>query len=113
MEVNGIPFDFDFADADDLERLEAALQAVQQEAEAIRGKSGPAGIRAQCQIVFEFFDSVFGPGSAKRVFGDRCNLIQCLDAFEAVVRQEQESARALRQRMSRYLPAEDGAGGDA
>ena len=42
-------------------------------------------IKYQCETVFEFLDTVFGEGTAKKVFGDSCNLRTALAVYEEVI----------------------------
>lgn len=62
MTLNGIEFDFDFTDADDLERFENAydaLRTAQDNAEAENEKASVI-VRSQCLAVKAFFDEVLG-----------------------------------------------------
>lgn len=42
-------------------------------------------IKAQCTAIFDFFDVMFGLGTAKAVFGDKTNLVVSMRAFDEVV----------------------------
>ena len=42
-------------------------------------------VRFQCTLVFEFFDTVFGEGTAKKIFGDRVDLKTCIDAYSEAI----------------------------
>ena len=50
------------------------------------GKRQSELIRAQCTAVFNFFDEVFGDGTAKKVFGKSVNLTTCLNAYEDIIK---------------------------
>ena len=62
MTLNGIEFDFDFTDADDLERFENAYEALQkaQENAETQNEKASAIVRSQCLAVKAFFDEVLG-----------------------------------------------------
>ena len=42
-------------------------------------------VRTQCTLVFEFFDAVFGDGTARKIFGEKVNLKTCIDAYEEAI----------------------------
>lgn len=79
--------ELDFLDADEMERVEAALTRVDERSHALvaEAKNMPQSqaVRNQCKVIFDFFDDVFGEGTHKRIFGTKCNLIQALNAFDA------------------------------
>ena len=105
--LNGIDFEFDLFDADCMERYDMANKQVLQKAEKIASasKSGEIGaaqsIREQCSSIFAFLDTVFGEGTHKKVFGERVNLVQCLDSYELVVQKAEEQKAALDSRLSK------------
>ena len=85
MTVNGVTLpDPDVGDPGFVERFENAQEAVLEKMSALTGKWSEK-IRRQCTAVFEFFDDVFGAGTAKTVFGDVVNLRTCIDAYEEAV----------------------------
>ena len=72
MEINGVTLEFDYYDADQLERVENGILAVQEGCGSLpEGLKLSESIRRQCGLVFAFFDGVFGEGTAGRVFGRR------------------------------------------
>lgn len=89
MKINGVELpDIDVADAVEMERYEAALDKVNAEMKNldIQGKRRSELIRIQCTVVFEFFNSIFGNGTDRKVFGNSVNLTTCLTAFEEVAK---------------------------
>lgn len=88
MIINNVTLpDIDVADALEMERYEKANDTVSAKMKQLdtNGKRRSELIRAQCTAVFEFFDEVFGNGTAKKVFGDSVNLTACINAYEAVI----------------------------
>lgn len=88
MIVNNVELpDLDVSDALVMENYEAAHDKVAKKMNNldINGKRRSELIRIQCEAVFEFFEDVFGEGTAKKVFGESVNLTTCLNAYEAVV----------------------------
>lgn len=106
MMINGMELEGDVLDADFMERLHDAMNKMACSAKkAAAGElSAPEQIRAQCRMVFECFNDVFGEGTDQRLFGARCNLGQAMRAFgelaKALQRQQEEAVALL----SAYLP---------
>lgn len=96
--------ELDFLDADEMERVEAALNRVaERNKESVyEGMKQSEMIRTQCGIIFDFFDEVFGEGTHKRIFGTKCNLIQALNAFDAFNTAKNSSVGELREISNKY-----------
>lgn len=90
--------ELDFLDADEMDRVEAALNRVQSRSAAAscEGMTQSQAIRTQCGIIFDFFDDVFGDGTHKRIFGGKCNLAQALGAFQAFNAAKDDSVKEIR-----------------
>ena len=80
--------DIDVADALAMKRYEHAHGNVAKAMDDLHpeGKRQSELIRAQCTAVFNFFDEVFGDGTAKKVFGESVNLTTCLNAYEDIIK---------------------------
>lgn len=82
--INGVALgEFDAMDADEMEKLEKAMDSAQKEvdeAAKIQGSSAES-IRAMCKPVHSMFDNVFGPGASAKLFGGKSNLSVTLNAF--------------------------------
>lgn len=104
--IKGEEFELDFLDADVMEMVEEAVNHVNEKntTEAYEGLTQSQLIRKQCSVIFEFFDEVLGPGAHKRIFKNRCNLIDALTAFEDFVKAKNSSADELREIQDRYSP---------
>ena len=89
--------ELDFLDADEMDRVEAALNRVQSRNATARydGMTQSQAIRTQCGIIFDFFDDVFGEGTHKRIFGGKCNLAQALSAFQAFNTAKEDSVKEI------------------
>lgn len=72
----------DIFDADSSEKYEKTIDKVIKESEDSKGLKLSAAIRKQCNAVFNCFNELFGEGTAKKIFGDRVNLLTCLKAFD-------------------------------
>ena len=89
MVINGVNLpDIDVADALVMERYEHAHDNVAKAMNDLQpdGKRQSELIRAQCTAVFNFFDEVFGDGTARKVFGESVNLTTCLNAYEDIIK---------------------------
>lgn len=95
---------FDIFDADTAERYETATQAVEDATAKVEGERLSASIRRQCEAVFAFFDALFGKGFHRELFGEKTNLIECLDAFAEFVSLAGAQQSAVNDRLSKYLP---------
>ena len=89
MKINNVELeDIDIMDADVAEKYEEAVKKVQKEAEESKKSEYTnlsAMIRAQCNAVFNCFNTIFGEGTDKKVFGEKVNLIICLKALEELI----------------------------
>lgn len=84
MIINGVTLpDPDIGDPDFIEKFENAQQKCVDKFTAVAAEKikWSEKVRAQCIAVFEFFEEVFGDGTAKKVFGDSVNLKICVDAY--------------------------------
>lgn len=87
MLINGVEItDIDVCDYAVMERYEAAHDVVLEKSKQAKQvcKRRSELIKYQCEVVFEFMDTVFGEGTAKKVFGDSCNLRTALAVYEEV-----------------------------
>lgn len=89
MLVNNVQLpDLDVGDADTMEKYENELNAVTAKMSAIKAdnKTQSQVIREQCHIIFEFFNNIFGAGTDRLIFGDKTNIVICLDAYAAMIK---------------------------
>lgn len=87
MNIFGIELEYDFFDADQLEVYERENQKVAEtikEPTQYEGKSTSDAIRIQCRIVDNFFDEMFGGGTAQRIFKGKSNIRDHMEAFMIV-----------------------------
>ena len=75
--------DFDFNDADAVEKLEKSIDLAEKKLKALSPKGDTASgiIRKGCSIIFECFDSIFGAGTSQKIFGPKSSLKTCTEAF--------------------------------
>ena len=87
MKIREIEVDFDFLDADDVERFEKEARRVKEECEMKNKQemSYSEVIREECNIIDRFFDDVFGNGISGKLFNGKKNLSEHIKAFEDIV----------------------------
>lgn len=95
MLFHDIELDFDIFDADTADAYEEAVRETQAMAVKKEGETLGTSIRRQCGAVFTFFDSLFGDGFHKELFGERTNLLECIGIFREFVQAVDEQKKAL------------------
>lgn len=106
MKIRDIEVDFDFLDADDVERFEKEAKRVIEESskkEKIEMSYSEA-IREECRIIKEFFDNVFGNGISEKIFKGKNNLADHIKAFEDIVKEKNQQQIGLQNTLDRYQP---------
>ena len=108
MKILGIEIDYN--DADDIERFEKAKEEVKQKLENMseKGKTNAEIIRESCGYIFNFFDEVLGQGVHKKIFGTKCNIEKCMDAFidftEEIIKQSNKIDEKIENFQAKYSP---------
>lgn len=105
MTINNIEIgELDIFDADVVEKYEAALKRVEKEAKECNGLSTADTIRKQCNAIFNCFNTLFGEGTDKKIFGDKTNLIAGLKAFDELIDKVNNQKSDLDKLVSKYSP---------
>ena len=105
MKIRGIEINFDFLDADDLEKFEnEAKKVAELSNEKVDNMSMSEVIRKECNIIDNFFDSVFGIGTAEQIFNGKKNLDEHIKAFEDIVKAKLDKQSELQNTFNRYQP---------
>lgn len=87
LKICGQELELDLFDADTMEVYEKSMDEVVKRAKESKKHtelSNADGIREMCGIVKNFFDEVFGDGTAEKLFKGKNNLAICMDAFGIV-----------------------------
>ena len=112
IEINGVKLSLDLDDLNVAEKVKTSIEAVKDKAAAAQ-KGGvtdyvEAG-RKVCAYVEECFDSIFGDGTAKKLFGGRAKFSEHIDAFaqlaEATVGQLKELNSHVTALSAKYSPS--------
>lgn len=105
MKINNVELqDIDILDLEVAEKWEQALERVEGVAKSIEGMKISEAIRIQCNAIFEVFNTLFGEGTDKKIFGARVNLMMCLKAFEELVTQVNSQSAEVEKMASKYSP---------
>lgn len=108
MKIKNIEVNFEFLDADDMERFENEAKNVITKCELQeKGKeklSYSQIIREQCKIINIFFDNVFGEGVSEKLFRNKSNLQEHIEAFEEIVKEKEKQQTTLVSSLNRYQP---------
>lgn len=103
--INGVELELDLMDADVMEKYEKLNQEIVEkvkEPSQYKGLSNAEGMRLQCRCVDDFFDKLFGAGTAQKVFGGGNNLGIRLDAFAQVSQMSGDIDKRVNELTSKY-----------
>lgn len=103
--INGVEVEYDTFDLDNMERLEEAVNRVQDDVNAIQakardGESPMKLLREQANVFLDFFDDVLGDGSARKIFGDRVNIRDIATGYREFTEAVGEQQGTLREAIS-------------
>ena len=105
MKIRGIEVNFDFFDADDIEKFENEARKVAEVSKEKVVNMSPADvIRRECTIIENFFDNVFGEGISEKMFKGKKNLEEHMKAFEDIVKAKLDKQKELQNTFNRYQP---------
>lgn len=108
MKILDEELEFDFLDADYIEKLENATQKAQKELNNINeNKPVSQLIRETCKIIDKCFNDIFGEKTSEKVFKGKFNIKLYMTAFRELIeekdRQEKEFDEEYKN-LSKYLP---------
>lgn len=96
--------DLDLMDADMAEKYENAIDNMQkkEKEKKLEGLSISEVIRTECNIVFDFFNEIWGEGTDKKIFGNKVNYGQCEKAFMQVIDYTKAKTEEIKKRTIKY-----------
>ncbi|WP_027631922.1 DUF6673 family protein [Clostridium hydrogeniformans] len=105
MIINGVELqDIDILDLEIAEKYEKAIESIDDISTKIEGMKVSESIKAQCNAIFEVFNTMFGKGTDKKVFGDKVNLLVCIKAFEELVEEMSAKNSEVEKLANKYSP---------
>ena len=106
MKIRNIEVEFDFLDADDMEKFEDEARKVIEKCNLKEKEKLTYAqmIREECKVINEFFDNVFGEGTSKKLFGNKDNLREHTDAFKEIVDEKEKQQNSFVSSLDRYQP---------
>lgn len=103
--VQGKELEADFFDADFMERYETATRDLYNksanEGNRKHEKASDA-FRAQCEVAREYFDRVFGKGTADMLFGEKRNLKTHMEAIAELTEYAARSKKEVNDLTNKY-----------
>ena len=107
MKISGVELQFDFFEADNIDLFNKELEKVRDDIkkpEQYEGKTTGESLKIQCKIVNEFFDKIFGNGTAEKLFGTKNNIKDHMEAFAQAIALSQEAGREIDRIVNKYQP---------
>lgn len=107
MQILGVEMEYDFFDADQLELYETEAKKVSErinEPTQYEGKGTADKLRIQCGIVDDFFNAVFGDGTAQKLFKGKANIKDHMEAFGTMSLAARESREEFDEIERKYNP---------
>lgn len=102
LTINGVDLNFNLYDYETAANYESALAMIQNNS-AAKGSLAET-IKAQCELVFEFFDTVFGAGTAEQVFAGKYDFKVCTEALGDVINNAKAQTQDYHNLVNRYAP---------
>ena len=108
MKINGVELEVNFFEAEFMEKVENCCKKVAEQAEeskkTLKDLTFAEQIKGECQIIKDFFDEIFGDGTALKLFGEKNDLMLCLSAFQELVEAKVKSQNEFNSLVSKYSP---------
>lgn len=106
MNIENLRNNFDFFDADNIEKFEKAAQNVVDECSnpEIKMMKMSEAIRKECKIIDNFIDAVFGEGQSFEIFNGKNSLGEHVKIFEEIVKIKNNKQKELQDTFNRYMP---------
>jgi hypothetical protein len=98
--------EFDFTDADLLEKIEQGKNDVLEKLKIVEDNTtNPVeGIRQECKILRDFLDYVFGEGTSDENIKHKNSLRECIKVYEDVFKEKERQLNNLSEIANKYSP---------
>lgn len=107
MLINGVELeDIDIYDLEVAEKYDKVLENLKEVEQNNNSTSMNMVdiIKTQCNAIFNVFNTMFGEGTDKKIFGNKVNLLVCMKAFEELVLQINEKKDEMEKITNKYSP---------
>lgn len=108
MKINGVELEVNFLDADFMEKLENCCKKVNDQAEKskkeLKDLTYSQQIKAECKIIKDFFDDLFGEGTSEKIFQEKNDLMLCLSAFQDLIEAKAKMQQEMNSLFAKYSP---------
>ena len=97
MKILDKEIEFDFFDAEQMEKYEKESEIAQKELNSIdiNKMKQSEFINRVCEVIEKCFDNVFGEGTSKNLFENRRNFRLCVKAFKDLVKAKKEQVNEI------------------
>lgn len=103
MKVGNTELELDLFDAEIAGKYEKALKILDEKQSNKKITLGlEETIRQECKMVFDFFNTIWGPGTDKKVFGNKANFRECEKAFKQVIDYSSEQLEEIHSISTQY-----------
>ncbi len=109
LQINGVSLECNFNDADFTELYEEATKAMQstvidlQNGKIAKGLSNADQMRKVCSVVNEYFDSIFGAGTAEQLFNGKNDMFDHLKAVEVITEAQNVAHKEFADFTNKYI----------
>lgn len=102
MKILGKEIEFDFFDADEMEKWDKYTEKMKADKDKLNFKNMKQSefIRKFCTIVEECFDNIFGEGTSKELFQGKQNFRLCVNAYKDLVKARREQDKEIANEMN-------------
>ena len=106
MKIKNIEIDFNFLDADNVEKFEKEARKVVEKSEQNKNEklTYSEAIRKECDVVEEFIDNVFGERLSEKIFEGKKDLLDHIKVFQSIVDEKNNKQVELQNLYNRYAP---------
>ena len=106
MNLKGIEVEFNFLDAEEMEKFEKEVDIVLKkcEKEEKENHKTSESIKIQCKIIEDFFDNVFGKGISDKIFVKKYNLAEHLEIYADIIKERNVQVDKTENAFGRYKP---------
>lgn len=106
MKISNIEIEFDFLDADNVEKFEKEAQKVVKKTGKYKEKemTYSEALRMECKIIEDFIDNVFGEGISSKIFNGKMNLKEHIEIFQEIVNEKNKAQDDLQKLYNKYAP---------